>query len=244
MHLIMAYGYYKFFHGVREQQYVSMRSLDPTPPDGRDRTGISVGWQHILEETISLRKRGIMANSWCFSELAREKMWSRLHILPLLQAEEDRDQARRFFADKARERELLGHETKVYNSDRYVFYDYFPTLGRGLILTGDIASSALLSSIPPPSSPSERDQFITVTVTVTATTRWRCCIFGGSRVSDVGRYMSFEQSDAGEENCTMGILPRSFRECLLDVVDIPSQLICFSRFIACFLHVQLSYNAS
>ena len=55
-----------------------------------------------------------------FSELAREKIWSRLHILPLLQAEEDRDQARRFFADKARERELLGQETKVYNTDKYV----------------------------------------------------------------------------------------------------------------------------
>lgn len=58
------------------------------------------------------------------SELAREKIWSRLHILPLLQAEEDRDQARRFFADKARERELLGQETKVYNSDRYAFYSF------------------------------------------------------------------------------------------------------------------------
>lgn len=55
-----------------------------------------------------------------YSELAREKTWGRLHILPLLQAEEDRDQARRFFADKARERELFGHETKVYNTDRCV----------------------------------------------------------------------------------------------------------------------------
>lgn len=53
------------------------------------------------------------------SELAREKMWSRIHLIPLLQAEEDRDQARRYFADKAREKELLGTETKVYNSDRY-----------------------------------------------------------------------------------------------------------------------------
>lgn len=47
-------------------------------------------------------------------------MWSRLHIMPLLQAEEDRDQVRRYYADKAREKELLGEETKVYNSDRYV----------------------------------------------------------------------------------------------------------------------------
>ncbi|KAL1968244.1 hypothetical protein VTN77DRAFT_2079 [Rasamsonia byssochlamydoides] len=73
MHLIMAYGYYKLFYGIREQY-----------------------------------------------ELAREKMWSRIHLIPLLQAEEDRDQVRRYFADKAREKELLGTETKVYNSDRFV----------------------------------------------------------------------------------------------------------------------------
>lgn len=53
-------------------------------------------------------------------ELAREKIWSRLHLVPLLQAEEDRDQVRRHFADRAREKELLGTESKVYNSDRYV----------------------------------------------------------------------------------------------------------------------------
>lgn len=39
----------------------------------------------------------------------------------MLQAEEDRDQVRRHLADKARERELLGAETKVYHSDRYVY---------------------------------------------------------------------------------------------------------------------------
>lgn len=47
-------------------------------------------------------------------------MWSRLHIAPLLQAEEDRDQVRRYYADKEREKELLGSEMKVYNSERYV----------------------------------------------------------------------------------------------------------------------------
>jgi hypothetical protein len=46
-------------------------------------------------------------------------MWARIHLIPALQAEEDRDQVRRYLADKARERELLGSETKVYNSDRY-----------------------------------------------------------------------------------------------------------------------------
>lgn len=182
-----------------------------------------------------------MANSRWLSELAREKMWSRLHILPLLQAEEDRDQARRFFADKARERELLGQETKVYNSDRCVFWNLYSLalqLGArlGTILTG-VVSSALHSSIPPPSSPSERDKFTTATATpVISTTRWRCRIFSGSRVSDVGRYMSFGQGDdTGEGNCTMGILPGRSKECLLDAVDIPSQLICFSSSFLAFM---------
>jgi hypothetical protein len=53
------------------------------------------------------------------SEYARERMWARIHLIPLLQAEEDRDQVRRYLADRAREKELLGAETKVYHSDRY-----------------------------------------------------------------------------------------------------------------------------
>ncbi len=59
----------------------------------------------------------------CLSrELAREKMWSRIHLIPLLQAEEDRDLVRRHLADQAREKELLGENFKVYNSDRYGFF--------------------------------------------------------------------------------------------------------------------------
>ncbi|KAI1499274.1 GRIM-19 [Biscogniauxia marginata] len=54
------------------------------------------------------------------NELAREKIWSRIHLIPLLQAEEDRDLVRRHLADQAREKELLGENFKVYNSDRYV----------------------------------------------------------------------------------------------------------------------------
>jgi hypothetical protein len=54
------------------------------------------------------------------NELAREKMWSRIYLTPALQAEADRDQVRRYLADKAREKELLGTETKVYHSDRFV----------------------------------------------------------------------------------------------------------------------------
>ena len=53
-------------------------------------------------------------------EYAREKAWARIHLTPVLQAEEDRDQARRYYADLAREKDLLGSETSAYNSDRYV----------------------------------------------------------------------------------------------------------------------------
>lgn len=59
-------------------------------------------------------------------ELAREKMWSRIHIMPLLQAEEDRDQVRRMYSDKAREKDLLGSESSVMNSDRYVLTGKVP----------------------------------------------------------------------------------------------------------------------
>lgn len=39
-------------------------------------------------------------------------------MIPLLQAEEDRDLVRRHLADQAREKELLGENIKVYHSDR------------------------------------------------------------------------------------------------------------------------------
>lgn len=36
-------------------------------------------------------------------ELSREKQWARFHLEPLLTAEADRQQARRYFAEKARQ---------------------------------------------------------------------------------------------------------------------------------------------
>ncbi len=48
-------------------------------------------------------------------------MWGRIHLIPLLQAEEDRDQVRRYLADQAREKELMGENAKIYHSDRCVF---------------------------------------------------------------------------------------------------------------------------
>jgi hypothetical protein len=64
-------------------------------------------------------------------ELAREKMWARIHLTPLLQAEEDRDQVRRHLADLERERELLGGVSSAYNGSRYVLQ-----LSIGIVLGG------------------------------------------------------------------------------------------------------------
>ena len=48
-------------------------------------------------------------------------MWARINLIPLLQAEEDRDQVRRYMADQKREKDLLGENTKVYNNNRYAY---------------------------------------------------------------------------------------------------------------------------
>jgi hypothetical protein len=55
-------------------------------------------------------------------------MWARIHLTPLLQAEEDRDQVRRYWADQAREKELLGENRQVYHTDRYVHIPIFPRM--------------------------------------------------------------------------------------------------------------------
>ncbi|KAF8969415.1 GRIM-19 [Flammula alnicola] len=58
-------------------------------------------------------------------ELQREKMWSRIHLIPLLMAEGDRDAYRRQEAMNAREREIMkdvpGWEAgkSVYNNPKY-----------------------------------------------------------------------------------------------------------------------------
>lgn len=62
-------------------------------------------------------------------------MWSRIHLIPLLQAEEDRDQVRRYYADQAREKELLGTNTRVYNSDRYgIPANWWGRFGLGVLI--------------------------------------------------------------------------------------------------------------
>lgn len=58
-------------------------------------------------------------------ELEREKVWSRIHLIPLLQAEADRDTYRREVAANEREAEIMkdvkGWKAgeSVYNSKRY-----------------------------------------------------------------------------------------------------------------------------
>lgn len=58
-------------------------------------------------------------------ELQREKAWSRIHLVPLLLAESDRDVYRREQAALAREKEIMkdvpGWEAgaKAYHSKRY-----------------------------------------------------------------------------------------------------------------------------
>lgn len=46
-------------------------------------------------------------------ELRREKAWARINLVPLLEAENDRDLIRRFEAIKSREQELMGPEWKA-----------------------------------------------------------------------------------------------------------------------------------
>jgi len=66
-------------------------------------------------------------------ELAREKVWARLHLIPLLEAENDRDLVRRQIAEAERERALMSDVKgwkmgSVYNSDKVIRprYGYGP----------------------------------------------------------------------------------------------------------------------
>ncbi|CAG8477726.1 7052_t:CDS:2 [Ambispora leptoticha] len=61
-----------------------------------------------------------------YSELERENMWSRIHLVPLLQAEQDRDTYRREQAAIKREAEIMKDVPgwkpgeKVYHTKRYI----------------------------------------------------------------------------------------------------------------------------
>ncbi|KAI5793821.1 GRIM-19 [Peziza echinospora] len=65
-------------------------------------------------------------------ELSREKQWSRIHLIPLLTAEKDRDLVRRTLANEDRERFLMkdvkGWKVgSVYNTDKFVKPTYVIT---------------------------------------------------------------------------------------------------------------------
>lgn len=71
-------------------------------------------------------------------ELARERQWARFHLQPLLLAEEDRNVARRYYSEKARQdlvKETMSPERRekfeeeIYN-DKSKFR--FPRYGAGL----------------------------------------------------------------------------------------------------------------
>lgn len=103
MGVMMTYGFYKVGKGIREQKYA-----------------LASGHASLFVLRVDGRQLGTIAKHLIRSELAREKMWSRIHLIPMLTAEEDRDLVRRHLADQAREKELLGSSTSAYNSDRYV----------------------------------------------------------------------------------------------------------------------------
>ncbi|MCJ1378062.1 hypothetical protein MMC17_001158 [Xylographa soralifera] len=111
---IMAFGFYKVGKGIREQKYVTPPSFPslpfPSPPPSPS------PFPSLPLPIVPPTTNTPPPNS----ELAREKMWSRIHLIPLLQAEEDRDLVRKHFADQAREKALLGTETSAYNGDRFV----------------------------------------------------------------------------------------------------------------------------
>ncbi|KAF8476049.1 GRIM-19 [Kalaharituber pfeilii] len=70
-------------------------------------------------------------------ELAREKQWSRIYLVPLLQAEQDRDLVRRHLANEEREKFLMkdvkGWEFgSVYHSDRFIKPTYVVTPARAV----------------------------------------------------------------------------------------------------------------
>lgn len=58
--------------------------------------GPQLGWENELIRQLSFDR-----------ELQREKVWSRIHLVPLLMAEGDRDMYRREQAALAREKEIM-----------------------------------------------------------------------------------------------------------------------------------------
>ncbi|KAI1028801.1 hypothetical protein LB503_002211, partial [Fusarium chuoi] len=118
MGAVMGYGWYKLIGGMREAKYV----ISPSTRTCIHLQQNTPATYKYPTTTIAHTKNNDLSNPilTTISELGREKMWARINLIPLLQAEEDRDQVRRYLADQKREKELLGDNAKVYNSDRFV----------------------------------------------------------------------------------------------------------------------------
>jgi NADH dehydrogenase (ubiquinone) 1 alpha subcomplex subunit 13 len=57
----------------------------------------------------------------CYSELEREKVWGRIHVYPLLQAELDREWIRQLRNAKQQESEIMKN-VKGWNVDASVYH--------------------------------------------------------------------------------------------------------------------------
>ncbi|OAA36438.1 NADH:ubiquinone oxidoreductase 14kD subunit [Metarhizium rileyi] len=117
---VMGFGWYKLIGGIREAKYVSHTIGEGRIPITDSACGLDFRMTAI--RGVDRAADGMFCNEKVVvltgnSELAREKMWARINLIPLLQAEEDRDQVRRYWADQKREKELLGDNAKVYNNE-------------------------------------------------------------------------------------------------------------------------------
>ncbi|KAL0580065.1 hypothetical protein V5O48_001924 [Marasmius crinis-equi] len=116
---VSAFGFYRYGQGALERRYVAIFPPTTLFPH-------RVSWsQNVFIHVPLLIKRGYVASVWIRpllayqsmtvtglmgtgpQELQREKVWSRIHLVPLLMAEGDRDAYRRREAAVAREREIM-----------------------------------------------------------------------------------------------------------------------------------------
>ncbi|KAJ1650984.1 hypothetical protein IWQ61_008346 [Dispira simplex] len=102
------------YTAIRYQRYLPKKGPSGAMLFGGLLGVIGFGMYHHIQSRKELR------------ELRRERIWSRLHLVPLLQAELDRDIYRREQGMKAREAEIMkdvpGWQPgkSVYHTDRYI----------------------------------------------------------------------------------------------------------------------------
>ncbi|KAF8640066.1 hypothetical protein AX17_001307 [Amanita inopinata Kibby_2008] len=108
---ICAYGFYRVGKGNLEKRWVAEIELCHAQTNQ-------------LDDPAAVCPQSLSVLAW-LRELQREKVWSRIHLVPLLMAEGDRDAYRRQQAALAREREIMkdvpGWEAgkSVYNNSKY-----------------------------------------------------------------------------------------------------------------------------